>query len=310
MAADRRWIRELTDAEAAALRDGTDSSATKPDALAPLADEILTVLEDGRGFVLLRGVPVNGLDDAALYALYRRLGDRLGTAITQNRNGDEIVEITDRGAKYGPGVRGYTTRAHLMPHCDATDVVALLCVNAARKGGESCIASAMTIFNEILAHHPDYLEVLASGFHHNMRGEGVTGDPNEVTRNAIPVFSDFAGKLSCHFNRRLILQGAEKTGRELPPATVAALDCVNDLALRDDIRFDMEFQPGDVQLLNNHLILHSRRDYEDHPDPALKRRLLRLWLNVPNGRPLAPEYADRTNGGPRGGMPVAGPAPS
>jgi hypothetical protein len=58
-------------------------------------------------------------------------------------------------------------------------------------------------------------------------------------------------------------------------------------------------------LLNNHMILHSRHAYEDHDEADLKRRLLRLWLNVPNGRPLAPDYADRTNGGPRGGMPVA-----
>ncbi len=315
MAADRRWVRKFADREIDALLRTLTMTSSRDfcadpqfemlPAMTDCTAEILEELENGRGFVLLRGFPIDGLSDREIYALYRILGAYLGTVITQNKRGERIVEITDQGAQYGPGVRGYTTRAYLNPHCDATDVVALLCVRPAREGGESCIASAMTIYNEILTNHSKHLDALFDGYQHNMRGEGISGDPDEVTTNAIPVFSEYGGRLSCHFNRRLIVQGADKTGRELGPGVMAALDCVNDLALRDDIRLDMEFQRGDVQLLNNHMILHSRRSYEDHDEPELKRRLLRLWLNVPNGRPLAPDYADRTNGGPRGGMPVA-----
>ncbi len=314
MAADRRWIRQLSEAEADELQSAvTESDGIMPDgtpkfvktpAMTAFAQEILAELEDGRGFVLVRGMPLEGLDESALRQLYRAFGAYLGTAITQDNRGRWIVEITDKGVPYGPGVRGGKTRAFLHPHNDATDVVALFCIRPAREGGESCIASAMTMFNTVLAEHPEYLDLLFDGYHHNMRGEGVRGDPNEVTDNAIPIFSQFAGRLSCHFNRRLIVQGAEKSGRTLSTTELAALDYVNDLALRDGIRLDMEFQRGDVQLLNNHMIMHSRRDYEDFDDPALKRRLLRLWLNVPNGRPLAPDFADRTNGGPRGGMRV------
>ena len=314
MAADRRWIRPLSDAEAGELMrslsesensaiDGTPAFAKGP-SMQAFAEDVLEELENGRGFVLVRGMPLEGLDENRLRRLYRVLGAYLGETITQDKRGRRIIEITDEGVPYGPGVRGGQTRAFLHPHNDACDLVALFCIRPARAGGESCIASAMTIFNTILAEQPEFIEPLFDGYHHNMRGEGITGDPNEVTTNAIPVFSQFAGRLSCHFNRRLIVQGAEKTGRTLDPIVQKALDCVNDLALRDGIRLDMEFQRGDVQLLNNHMIMHSRRDYEDHDDPALKRRLLRLWLNVPNGRPLAPEFADRTNGGPRGGFQV------
>ncbi len=314
MAADRRWIRELTASESAdLLRALSDSDETTPDgtpkfvmtpAMTEFAEEVLEELENGRGFVLVRGMPLEGLDEDALRRLYRVFGAYLGTAITQDNRGRRIVEITDKGVPYGPGVRGGKTRAFLHPHNDATDVVALFCIRPARERGESCIASAMTMFNTALTEHPEYIDLLFDGYHHNMRGEGVSGDPNEVTDNAIPIYSQFAGRLSCHFNRRLIVQGAEKSGRTLGATVLAALDYVNDLALRDGIRLDMEFQRGDVQLLNNHMIMHSRRDYEDYDDPALKRRLLRLWLNVPNGRPLAPDFADRTNGGPRGGMRV------
>lgn len=314
---DDSWIHPLSNAESddldRALAHVTDRNLSPGEfgkrdfplpSLGPALEDCLEELETGRGFVLLRGIPVARYDDEALYRLYWGLGAHLGEAIKQNNRGERIVEITDRGIEYGPGVRGYTTRARLMPHSDASDLVALFCVHPALKGGESCIASGMTIFNEILANHPEYLPALERGFHHNMRGEGVSGDPNETTRNAIPVFSFHHGRLSCHFNRRLILEGAEKRGQELNELDHAAIETINDLALRDDIRFDMDFQAGDVQLLNNHIVVHSRFDYEDHAAPKKRRRLLRLWTNMPNGRPLAPTYADRTNNGPRGGMAV------
>ena len=66
----------------------------------------------------------------------------------------------------------------------------------------------------------------------------------------------------------------------------------------------MDFKVGDIQLLNNHTTLHARTDFEDFDEPERKRRLLRLWLNLPNGRPLTPEFAERLNTGPRGGVRV------
>jgi hypothetical protein len=126
-----------------------------------------------------------------------------------------------------------------------------------------------------------------------------------VTNNTIPVFSLFEGILSCHMNRRLIVEGADKMGVALTDHELEVLDYVNDMALDAQFRFDMDFQRGDIQLLNNHIIVHSRQSFEDHEERHKKRRLLRLWKTIPHGRPLAPEYADRTNGGPRGGMRVA-----
>jgi hypothetical protein len=310
------WIYRLTSSDTEELLEATakirerglfavqfDQKDFPLTGLALKISEIHEELENGRGFVMLRGLPVDGLDDDDLYRLYWGLGQYLGTPLIQNKNGQRIVEITEQGVTYGAQVRGYMTTANLMPHSDASDLVSLFCIQPAHSGGESCISSAMTMHNAILAEHPDYLERLYAGFNHSLRGESATGDPDEVTRHAIPVFSYFANKLSFHFNRRLIIQGAEKMGTPLDDKTIKILDYVNDLALRDDIRFDMNFMRGDVQLLNNHTIVHSRQDYVD--DPERKRRLLRLWTNVPNGRPLAPEFADRTNGGPRGGMRVA-----
>jgi hypothetical protein len=276
--------------------------------LSKTLNRVLEELEQGRGFCMLRGIPLDELpdnEDETLYALYWGLGEHLGYSITQNRRGQRIAEVTDSGDKYTPNVRGYSTTARLYPHSDASDVVGLLCIQPAKAGGESCIASGIAIHDHLVDAHPDYLDVLYRGFRHSMRGEGVTGDLNEVTNNTIPVFSLFEGILSCHMNRRLIVEGADKMGVALTDHELEVLDYVNDMALDAQFRFDMDFQRGDIQLLNNHIIVHSRQSFEDHEERHKKRRLLRLWKTIPHGRPLAPEYADRTNGGPRGGMRVA-----
>lgn len=271
-------------------------------------NSVLEELENGRGFCMLRGIPLDELpdnDDETLYALYWGLGEHLGFSIIQNRRGQRIVEVADSGKKFTPNVRGYSTTARLLPHSDASDVVGLLCVHPAKTGGESCISSGIAIHDHLVDTHPDFLDVLYRGFKHSMRGEGVNGDLNEVTNNVIPVFSLFDGILSCHMNRRLIVEGADKMGIPLTDHELEAVEYVNDRALDEQFRFDMDFKRGDIQLLNNHIIVHSRQSFADFDEPAKKRRLLRLWKTIPNGRPLAANYADRTNGGPRGGMRVA-----
>jgi hypothetical protein len=45
----------------------------------------------------------------------------------------------------------------------------------------------------------------------------------------------------------------------------------------------MEFQPGDMQFVCNHWVLHSRTKYEDWPELERRRHLLRLWLGCPDG---------------------------
>ena len=318
LAADRSWSQALTpielleiDAAVAAVRSkdlGAYQFGRNDFPLPTLGGRLQDIahdLEHGCGVVLLRGLAPERYDMDALYALYWGLAVHLGTPISQNSRGDLIGQVTDSGRDYRTkNVRGYTTRAALRPHCDASDVVGLLCVHPARTGGASCVASAATIYNTILAERPEYLEPLCRGFHFDLRGEGVTDDPDEVTFNRVPVFSYFDGRLSCRYNGKTIIDGMAKAGEALSGDDLAAVEFVRELAMRPGIRFDMDFRPGDIQLLNNHTVLHSRTDFEDWPAPARKRRLLRLWLNLDHGRALAPEFADRLNTGPRGGVMV------
>ncbi len=318
VSADESWIKVLTSSQAAELRSATEKVValnckpcefdaelfSLPHYSAELA-AVLEQLENGRGFVLLRGLPVESLDLDGLLLLYSGIGAHLGRVITQNSQGDRIGWVTDRGDDYAStGVRGHGSRAAIRPHCDSADVVGLLCISTAVRGGKSIIASAMTIYNEILAHHPEYLGVLCRGFHINLAGKGPTGRADELSRRRIPVFSYYRGRLSCRFNQKQIEDAALIRGEPLSALEQEAIECVSSLALRSDFRFEMKFAPGDLQLLNNHCILHGREAYEDDPAGGRSRLLLRIWINLFQGRPLAPEFADRLNTGPRGEVAV------
>ncbi len=318
---DRSWIRVLNQSEVAELESAVEkvrARGLRPCEFGPgdfplprLSAELVSIrdtLENGRGFVLLRGLPIGGLDEDLLMLMYWGIGVHLGRVITQNSQGDRIGRVTDRGDDYGStGVRGHGSRAAIRPHCDSSDLVGLLCVERAARGGESIIASAMTIYNEILEHYPQYLEVLCRGFRINLAGKGPSGRPDELSRRRIPVFSYYAGRLSCRFNQKQIEDAARILGKPLTALEQEAIQCVTDLALRSDIRFDMSFEPGDLQLLNNHCILHAREAYQDDPSGGHRRLLLRMWINLADGRPLAPEFADRLNTGPRGEVAVLQP---
>ena len=276
--------------------------------LGPVLAGMLGELEDGRGFTLLRGLPVEKYDEPALYRLYWGIAVHLGDMISQNAKGDLIGRVEDIGIDiHAPNARGYTTSAALHPHNDSSDIVGLLCVRQAKEGGQNMIASAMTIYNEVLARHPEYLDLLYRGFHYDVRGEGVTGKTNEVTRNRVPVFSYHDGRLSCRFNRRAIETAAEKMGEPLTAMERDALAFIADLTVAPEVRLDFPLQPGDLQLLNNHMVLHARSNFTDWPERERKRLLLRLWVNrrEGEGRLLAPDFATRYNTGFRQGVAVS-----
>ena len=306
------WIRTFSDAELEEIRAALPRRFGAPGfgradfplpVLGPRLKDMVDELENGRGFVMMRGLDRLGLDPAGLRDVYWGVAQHMGRTISQNSTGALIGEVFDRGLDYADNnVRGHTTNAEIGPHCDTADIVGLLCVHPAAEGGESLIASSGAIYNEILAAAPHLVDALAAGFRIDLAGKGPTGAADEVTRARIPVFSWYAGRLSCRFNRKQIEDGQRKLGRSLSDKEQEAVETVERLALDPRFRLDMDFRPGDIQWLNNHAILHGRAGYRDSNDPERRRLLLRLWMNIPNGRPLAPTFADRLNTGPRGGV--------
>lgn len=320
MEADQSWLFRFSDTDLRELEQATADLAArglgplefgKADfplpTLGPKLKGLLEDIEYGRGFTLLRGLDVEAYDLDKLSLLYWGLGSHLGQVISQNSQGDLLGRVTDlesgkfaKGGYYEEGVRGHRTNAFLAPHSDSADVVGLLCVRPAKEGGESWIASSSSIYNHILAERPDLMAPLMEGFRYDLVGKGRTA--GELTQNQVPVYSWFNALLSCRFNKQQIELGAAKLGLTLSERQKEAIAMVEDTALSEELLLPMAFEPGDIQLLNNHITLHSRGGYVDWDEPEKRRLLLRLWLNIPNGRALAPAFADRLNTGGRGGV--------
>lgn len=248
-------------------------------------------IRNGRGFVLLKGFPVERYSPDEIKTLYWGLGTHMGQVISHNVAGDFVAAVTDLALdSKDPNRRNNTTNQLLDPHTDLADVVSLLCVEKAKEGGMSSLVSTVAIHNEILQHHPEYLEVLYEGFYHDYRGYGPSADPNEVTATPIPVFEYNNGRVNCAFARKIIETGAQKRGVPLTPLQQAAIDYVHELGTREDMRVDMMLEPGDIQIINNYITLHSRSNYFDHED-GRKRYLLRMWINLEDSFQLSPDFA-------------------
>jgi hypothetical protein len=276
--------------------------------LGPALDRIRRELLTGRGFVLLRGLPVERYSLAEAATTYWGLGAYIGAARSQNAAGHLLGHVRDVGRDADdPDARVYQTNRRQNYHTDSVDVVGLLCWRRAKAGGLSSIVSSVTAYNEMRARRPDLVGVMFEPFPTDRRGEVPAGRQPYF---CVPAFNWHEGLLSAIYVRRYI-----ESSQRLPDAPRLserqreAMD-VFDAILEDrDLNLFMEFEPGDIQLLHNHQILHDRTAFEDWPEPARKRHLLRLWLCPPDGRPLPDCFTDRYGSvtvGDRGGIVVPG----
>lgn len=275
-----------------------------------IAERTHNCLEHGPGIFMIRGLPVDRYTTAELRTIYWGLGKYLGTALSQSSEGDVIGDVRDIGIpKDSPRHRGYKTNHGERFHTDTCDVAALFVLRPAMKGGVSLAASSIAIHNEILRKRPDLLAVLYEPFTWSMQQQE---RPGEAKHYRQPIFTMHEGHFSCRY-----IQGHIKSAQlmaEVPRLTAAqteVIDLINELVLQPRFCAETNFQPGDLQLVNNHVILHGRTTFYDHPEPERRRHLLRMWLSVPNSRPLSPWlghiYRDQTGGAVRGGFPPRTP---
>jgi len=242
-------------------------------------------LKDGKGLVLIRGLPMDELEliDAAI--IYWAIGLYIGTPASNNPDGDMIGHVTNLGKDMdNPKHRGYQTKATLDYHNDQANIVGLLCIQTAQSGGQSKVVSSISIYNELLKRRPDLLEPLTENYCWSMMGEV---DENDSPYYTSPVFNFIDGYLCTSFGPAHIIKGHLLP--EAPDMTDAQAEAIKVLEeICEDLHYAMDLQRGDIQLLNNMVALHTRSSYEDWQEPERKRRLWRLWLTMPGIRPLTP----------------------
>lgn len=236
-------------------------------------------IRHGRGFVLIRGFPVQEWNEAQTALAYWCFGHHLGIPGAQNPQGDILGHVRDQGT--GEDVRLYRTNKNIDVHCDAADVVGLLCLQPAKRGGLSRIASSVTVFNEVLRRRPDLAARLFEPVWFDTKGEGgMRAFPIEPCRYADGELRSFWQ--SDYYRSAQQISYVPRFSDD----EQALLDLYDSIAAEPDIHLDMDLQPGDLQLLSNHTILHARTGYEDWPEPERRRHLLRLWISLPEQKSL------------------------
>ena len=316
------WLMKLSPADVAEIEAATKTLAAREADIAAIRaadfplptlgprlksrvkDEVL----NGRGFLMLRGLPVERWSIRESATAFYGLGSHLGSARSQNGKGHVLGHVKDLGLDvHDPNVRIYQTSERQTYHTDSCDIVSLLCLKTAKSGGLSALVSSTTIFNEMRRRRPDLLELLFQPVATDRRGEVPAGQKPWFE---IPVFNWHEGHLSAIYQRQYI-DSAQRfpEAPRLTPRHVEALDLFDALANDPKLNIFIGFQPGDVQLVHNHTLLHDRTGFENWPEPERHRHLLRLWLAADGARPLPPVFAQRygtVTVGDRGGIIVKG----
>ncbi len=258
--------------------------------LAGVADE----MAHGRGAVILHGLSREAYSDEELTRIFWGIGTHLGVAAPQNNKGDRIDHVRDMANDNPLGRRQYGTE-ELIFHTDGItgQNLGLLCLQTSKSGGLSLLASGLAIHNEFVRHHPDLLELLYEGYPYHRKGKQRPDMPL-ISPYPVPVFSCIDGTVSVQYIRDYMLKAGEMLGG-MPPKFRAALDQFDAYANDPDMNVSFTLEPGEIELVNNRAVLHSRTQFEDYPEPERKRHLVRLWMDVPNGRPYKQEmdYLER-----------------
>ena len=254
--------------------------------LSRIEDDLLVLRQQvlqGLGVAIIRGFPVERYDESDLARLFFGLGTYFGDAVSQSRMGDRLGHVVD--ASSDPNERGYRSSRELSFLTDSDDIVMMLCVRPAARGGVNRFTSSLTVYNDLVRHAPESLSPLFEGYRYHWRGEAPDGEP-PITEYTVPVLSSREDVLSCVFLRFFIEMAADELGEPLSDGQINALDKFEQYASAASNVFEIRLEAGDVFIINNFTVLHSRTACEDDPPPSPGRHLMRLWLKCPGVRPL------------------------
>lgn len=292
-------IGEIQDAVAAirdsgtALQDVTRDAFKLPRFAAVMKEIVADEVLEGRGFIFMRGLPV--VDDDVLPNAIAQWGlaTYVGRALPQNAKGHLLEHVKNAGGDINsPTGRGYNSPNALGFHSDSADAFSLMCLRGGKAGGEHRIVSSVTVYNEMLKRRPDYAKELEFHFYRTRRGEIPSG---VVPYHRQPVFSVTDGYFAARGASSTIKRAQKMPGvPKLTEAQSEAIAYYQELA--GELSLYIDWHPGDISFVLNHVSLHARTAYEDWPEASRKRHLLRLWLDLESARPVHPEIAEDMSG--------------
>jgi alpha-ketoglutarate-dependent taurine dioxygenase len=266
--------------------------------LSPRLQAAYEDVRSGRGFVVLRGLPVAELSQSEFVAAVWGIGAHFGAPLSQNTSGDLIGHVVDATAEDATP-RMYRSNLELRPHNDITAMISLACWHRSETGGASVIVSAVTVHDELCKQHHEVLAALYRGFHYHQVGEEAPGEP-PVTRQRVPLFAVRNGQLSSRYLRSNLVAGHRALEIPLSDEEINALNTFDAVATAPANRLAFFLERGDMIVINNYTVMHARTSFKNYPEPERKRHLVRLWLDRPGFRDVPAEYLfHEVNGVPR-----------
>lgn len=256
-------------------------------ALAALFAELDRTIKAGRGLVIVTGLAPGRYDAEQFKRIYWGFGTHLGVAVEQSQWGDRLGYVQKE--ENDPTARGYRSQEEIGLHTDSFELAGLMCVQRAESGGVSSMASTMTVHNHLLRERPDLLPPLYAGFHYAIPELQHSSRP--ITAERIPVFTYVDGTLSCLYSGGFMQAAARKLGVPLPDGLEEALAYFRAVSLRPEVSLSFMLEPGEMMLWHNWTNLHARTAFENSARHT--RLLLRLWMEVPGGRPTTRELRAR-----------------
>jgi hypothetical protein len=301
------WTELLTDVElgeidgaiaACRARSGDLLGIAKADFPLPtLANRLKRIehdLMDGRGFVLIRGLPREKYTNDELCLAYWGIGAHLGTPWPQNHHGHLLGDVTDQGKTLAdPTARGNELGSiGLDYHCDGSDLIGLLCLQTAESGGLSAVANSVALHNELVRQRPELARELYEAQPYDFRGEQPPGARGWYP---MPVFTRWGERLFVRLIGAYIFASQRhEDAPRLTPAAREALKWMHAESESGRYSVTMDFAPGDMQFINNYHVLHGRTSYVDDRESGKVRHLKRLWLETEILKDRPPHF--RNNG--------------
>jgi Taurine catabolism dioxygenase TauD, TfdA family len=293
MADERLWTEQLSEPEVAEIDAAMRRARAKSHdlleigkadfplpTLGPRLSGIEHALMNGRGFVLLRGLPRARYSNDDMVLAYWGIGAHLGKPWPQNHHGHVLGDVLDQGKT----LADHTARGNelgqigLDYHCDGSDLIGLLCLQNAASGGRSSVANSVALHNELVRTRPDLAAELYQPQPFDFRGEQAAGSRAWYT---MPVFTRWQGRIFTRLIGHYIMTSQRhEDAPRLTDKAREALSWLRETAESGRYSVHMDFQPGDMQFINNYHVLHGRSAYTDDRSSGRVRHLKRLWLET------------------------------
>jgi len=245
-------------------------------------------VRSGYGFIVLRGLPVDGVTLDEFIAAVWGVGTHFGHPLSQNAQGELIGHVIDATSQEQTP-RMFRSNLELRLHTDVTAMISLACWHKSESGGASFLASGITIHDEIQRRAPHLMAPLYNGFYYHRLGEEGEGEET-ATPYRMPVFTNRNGQISCRYQRAGLAAGHRERNVPLTDLEIEALDMFDEVARAPEHRLAFNLERGDMVVVNNYTVLHARTKFTEYAEPEKRRHLIRLWLDAPDFRDVPREF--------------------